>query len=361
MRPPDPKGRFRALYLSVPGTMTEDAGNEWAESLRVERDLRGRSGAVPAARPESILIGGAAPDRLGGRLCERVRRVLPEASSHPAEWTVEVSTADVDRSTLAAWRAGGVTRICIRADPDTGPAGWNHRRLACIRTADLVGFPVVAADLLVGSASDPSPKESSATWLDRIASAGADHISVYERPEGSDDSRAAVGRATAGSWLAVLRRMRTLGYAADDMLNHSRPGASSLYARALRGRHPVLGFGPGARSFRNPCRRWNVPEWQGYLRSLQKGRDPVESGERLDRDEVRLERIWLRLQDGRGMRLPSGVPGLEQQLDRWTAEGWVDRLDSRLRLTPEGWLRLDGIAVELAAILSVPRRRGEIP
>lgn len=355
MRRPERLGRIRTLYLSVPAEVAADRGAVWAEALRLEREMRGRAGALPDPRPSSVLVGGDAPELLGRPLCERVRRVLPEASFQTAEWTVEVGPGGVGHSALAAWKAGGVTRVCIRANPEAGPAGWDGQRLAILRKAKRVGFRVLAADVLVGNAGTTASMRSSVAWIDRLADAGVDHVSVYEHPDDAPAEAHARTRGEEGAaalWLDALRRLKARGFIADDLLNHGREGSTSRYARALRSRHPLLGLGPGAQSFRNPCRRWNVSEWWSYLEHVDSGSDPIESRECLDHGEVRLERVWLRLQSTRGLRLPSGIPELGRRLRQWTAEGWVERDERRVTLTPEGWLRLDGIALEVAGILS---------
>lgn len=77
--------------------------------------------------------------------------------------------------------------------------------------------------------------------------------------------------------------------------------------------------------------------------SLREGRERPGPAER------RLERIWL------GLRTADGVPwdevetaGREARIEAWRAEGWIVGDVDRLRLTPQGWLRLDPLAAEIA-------------
>ena len=63
--------------------------------------------------------------------------------------------------------------------------------------------------------------------------------------------------------------------------------------------------------------------------------------ERLDDEAVELEELYLGLRTREGVpaeRLPPG------SVAAWLSCGWVSVSDGRIRLSPEGWLRLDALA-----------------
>ena len=65
----------------------------------------------------------------------------------------------------------------------------------------------------------------------------------------------------------------------------------------------------------------------------------------LDDGQVELEDLYLGLRTSEGLaarRLPLPV------LDRWRESGWAVVDDSRVALTPEGWLRLDALVASLS-------------
>ena len=71
----------------------------------------------------------------------------------------------------------------------------------------------------------------------------------------------------------------------------------------------------------------------------------VEGEERLSPQEVRLEELYLGLRTADGLaaeRVPAETTG------RWTTSGWATVSDGRLRLTPEGWLRLDALVASVS-------------
>jgi oxygen-independent coproporphyrinogen-3 oxidase len=187
---------------------------------------------------------------------------------------------------------------------------------------------------------------------------GAPHVSLYEL---DGEAEAAVGRrAVAGEIqladddrradqsLGLADRLEAAGYERYELTCFARPGHRSRHLAGVLEDGSWLGLGPGAHTAMNGLRIWNLPDWGVYLTSVAKGALPEASRSHLDDREVREERLARRL------RLAGGVP-----LDRlsepearlvqgWIRGGWAAPDTSRLRLTAEGWLRLDTLARELA-------------
>jgi len=66
--------------------------------------------------------------------------------------------------------------------------------------------------------------------------------------------------------------------------------------------------------------------------------------ENLEETQVALEELYL------GLRTTDGVPAFRvpgSVAESWRAEGWATEANGRLRLTPEGWLRLDALVASL--------------
>jgi coproporphyrinogen III oxidase-like Fe-S oxidoreductase len=70
------------------------------------------------------------------------------------------------------------------------------------------------------------------------------------------------------------------------------------------------------------------------------GESPVAGIERLDDDAVDLEELYL------GLRTREGVPSdrlLPDTAKAWIEAGWATASGGAVRLTGEGWLRLDAL------------------
>jgi oxygen-independent coproporphyrinogen-3 oxidase len=132
------------------------------------------------------------------------------------------------------------------------------------------------------------------------------------------------------------------------MTGFSRPGHASLHAVALLEGNPYLGIGPGAESFIDGRLSRNLPDWSEYSAKLSEGLSPEGEGLVLDSDEAHLLRIWSSLKLRSGL-LRSELTEAERALaDRWMDEGVARRELDRVALSLEGWLRLDGLALEMA-------------
>jgi coproporphyrinogen III oxidase-like Fe-S oxidoreductase len=80
-------------------------------------------------------------------------------------------------------------------------------------------------------------------------------------------------------------------------------------------------------------------------RVAEEGGEATAGEERLDADQLTLEGRYL------GLRTDGGLPRSELPeglASRWVAEGWAVMADTRIRLTPMGWLRLDALVTRLA-------------
>jgi coproporphyrinogen III oxidase-like Fe-S oxidoreductase len=74
------------------------------------------------------------------------------------------------------------------------------------------------------------------------------------------------------------------------------------------------------------------------------GTDPTDGAESLNDDQLLLEQRYLGLRTDRGVPLEL-VP--EDKRTLWQGQGWAEEVGDRIRLTPEGWLRLDALVAGL--------------
>jgi oxygen-independent coproporphyrinogen-3 oxidase len=120
-------------------------------------------------------------------------------------------------------------------------------------------------------------------------------------------------------------------------------------------------LGNGAHSYRHPVRRWNLRDWDAY-RARAEGFDtgtyragvegsglPVDDEEKLDVDQVRLERIWLGLRTRRGISLQDLPASARERARCWVENALAVAEGNVVRLTPRGWLVMDRLTVELDA------------
>lgn len=306
---------------------------------------------------DTIYFGGGTPSRLAAdgiaRLLDRVRADRPVAPA--AEITLEANPDDVTDEAAARWVAAGVNRVSLGTQSfDPASLAWMHRT----HTADQVpraagmlrsaGITNLSLDLIFAL-----PAALGRDWrrdLDAALALGPDHLSLYgltvepHTPLGRwtvrGDSVPAADEVYAAEFLDFTARLGAEGWDHYEVSNAARPGFRSRHNSAYWSRAPFIGLGPSAHSGFGNRRQWNIREWEAYRAASAAGLPLVAGEEELGPDALALEEVYL------GLRTRDGLPVARLEpavVGRWEAEGWAERVGGRLRLTPEGWLRLDAL------------------
>jgi oxygen-independent coproporphyrinogen-3 oxidase len=273
---------------------------------------------------------------------------------------LEANPDDVTLEAASAWRAAGVNRISLGVQSFNAQAlSWMHRvhtvdqifrAVQAVRTA---GFVDLSLDLIFGL-----PRVLERDWAADLRQALAlapEHISLYgltvepHTPLGHWTARGEViavdDERYASEFLLAHSALVDGAYDHYEVSNAALPGHRARHNSAYWRRSHFIGLGPAAHSGLGPERRWNVRDWTAYERLVSMGKSPLEGRELLDPTAIRLEQLYL------GLRTSDGVPtellpsGISQS---WVAEGWAIMAGVNLRLTPEGWLRLDALAASIA-------------
>ncbi|MGK7312165.1 MAG: coproporphyrinogen-III oxidase family protein [Candidatus Longimicrobiales bacterium M2_2A_002] len=281
-----------------------------------------------------------------------------------AELTVEANPESFTPELAADWVAAGVDRVSLGAQTFHEPSlRWMGRLhgpegpARAVRTARGAGLENVGLDLIFGL-----PERLGRDLdedLDRILALEPEHISVYGlsvEPDTPLGRWVAEGRETlpdedryGEEYLRVTDRLRAAGYHHYEVSNFALPGREARHNAAYWRGVAYLGLGNGAHSYVAPERWWNVRDWPAYRARVERGERPVAESERLDPDAAELERIWLGLRTDRGLDRSRLAPAQAARAADWERDGLAERAGGRVRLTPEGWLLLDRLAVELDA------------
>lgn len=305
----------------------------------------------------TLYFGGGTPSRLDpgelARLVERLAQDRPLVRG--AEVTLEANPDDVTPDRARAWRAAGVTRISLGVQSfDPRVLAWMHRTHEAAQVGPAVdalrraGFDDLSLDLIFAL-----PEALGRDWADDLGRALAlepTHLSLYGltvepgTPLGRWTERGAAhppaDERYAAEYVAAHAALGAAGFEHYEVSNAARPGYRAVHNSAYWARAPFIGLGPSAHSGLGRWRAWNVAPWAAYERAALAG-TAVRAGEEwLDEAQVRLERRYLGLRTVEGLAEDEAGP----DAGRWVAEGWAVREAGRVRLTVEGWLRLDALA-----------------
>ncbi len=339
----------------------------------LEKEMALRSPAWPDAF-DTVYLGGGTPSLLGpgriGHILEEIRSRFQIATD--AEVTLEANPGTLRPGEYQELLDAGVNRLSLGIqsfdDRDLSLLGRDHRAadsLESFRQARKGGFQNLSIDLLYGIPGRPRRRWEA--QIERARELGPEHISAYQLDHHS--STPMTRRIERGElrklsqdeardlFLFTCRRLSEAGYLQYEISSFPRSVEfESLHNRKYWEGAPYLGLGPSAHSYRDPRRSWNASRLRSYLEVLGSGGDPLQKEEVLRPDEKRLERLFLGLRTIRGVDLDSFREefGIDlRKIHRSLLEIYQERGLSFfeggfLKLTPEGLVLADEIAVELA-------------
>jgi oxygen-independent coproporphyrinogen III oxidase len=359
----------RCGYCDFAVTATSRAPvDAWLAAVRAELELRARRGswALPL-QLQTLYVGGGTPSLLGVGAMAALREVLAPFAGleRGAEWTAEANPESFTVDLARDWAAAGVNRISLGAQTFHEPAlRWMGRLHGAagpgtaVAAAREAGFHNVSIDLIFAL-----PAALGRDWgrdLELAMALQPAHVSLYgltaeaATPLGR---RVAEGREQlpdedryAAEYLLAVEQLTSAGFQHYEVSNFARPGLKSRHNAAYWEHRPYVGIGPGAHSYAPPVRSWNVRDWAEYRDRLARGKSPEDAQEELGPAELALERIWLGLRSDAGVPVADLAPSQRRVVQGWQQAGWAAETAGSVRLSAAGWLLLDRLAVDLAAL-----------
>lgn len=342
---------------------------EWLVSIGREAEgWARRVGWSDPVAPETLFVGGGTPSLLGSGMTRLVEYLSPHFSleADSLEWTAESNPASLDQGVATSWLEAGVNRLSIGVQSfDDDVLRWLGRlhdgrgARRAVADARVAGFENLNVDLIFGL-----PESIDRDWRREVEvalEAGVTHVSAYGltaeprtplgRRVGSGDVVMAGGESYAAEYLSAVHALEEAGLVHYEVSNFALPGRECLHNWHYWDGSAYLGLGPSAHSYIGGTRTWNVFRWEAYRQALDSG-GALEGHETLGAGESRLERLWLALRTNRGLETrdplaESVMVTAGDLLDAWREAGWLTEEGSRIRLTADGWLRMDELVAAL--------------
>ena len=309
----------------------------------------------------TLYVGGGTPSKLGAdgvqKLLDVVRARAPLDSE--AEVTIEANPEDVTVEVVRAWREAGVNRISLGVQSfDDAVLKWMHRThdpataVRAVESARVGGIDNISIDLIFATPSVPA--RSWANDIERAIQLDVPHVSAYgltvepRTPLGRWVARHEVGEPAEDvfeeNFLRAHASFSAAGFEHYEVSNYGRPGRHSRHNWAYWRRQPYGGLGPSAHEFDGETRSWNVEAYARWMSRVVAGASSVEDSERLTPNQIMAECTYLGLRTKGGLALSSEEC---EHIQPWIASRWATVSERQLRLTAEGWLRLDALAADL--------------
>lgn len=311
-------------------------------------------------RPETVFFGGGTPTALSTPQLEFLITGLRERIDFSAlrEFTIEMNPATVSLEKASALLALGVNRVSM------GVQSWDDRLLKTLgrvhsaaqarRSYEILreaGVENINLDLIFGI-----PGQSASQWRESLLKTmelGPDHISAYCLTYEEDTQFFEM--FTRGEYAPEEGRDADFFETAMDTLsggsfeqyeisNYAKPGRECLHNLAYWQGADYAGLGPSAFSTRSGTRRRNIAETSEYIRRISNRLDRHDFEEPVSENLRRSEIKAFALRTKYGISAATADPKIAVALE---ADGFVEIVTDRLRLTRKGKLVADAVSAEL--------------
>jgi oxygen-independent coproporphyrinogen-3 oxidase len=315
----------------------------------------------------SVFFGGGTPSLLPADLLLAVLGdvAVTAGIALGAEVTVECNPETVTAELLAAYRAGGVTRLSFGAqsmEPHVlASLGREHSPGSVVRCAELAGGAGFGSsynvDLIFGAAG-----ETVADWASSLGKVLAldpppAHVSAYAltvepgTPLAGEPGRYPDEDDQADKYILADEALAAAGLRWYEISNWAKPGAECGHNLLYWSQGEYLGIGCAAHSHAvrpdgSARRWWNVRTPERYCQLVEAGRGAEAAGETLGASEREWEALVLSL------RTRAGVPvsALPEEL---YADGLVEPSAERAGwavLTRRGRLLANQVSLQLRGV-----------
>lgn len=355
-------------FFVIPDTAESKA--PFIQALILE--LQMRMEALRGKRIVSLYFGGGTPTKITAEEYAPLFAALYNSFLEidpDCEITLEANPEDVSLERMKSYRALGFNRLSVGLQSlqpsELITLGRNHsaeRAVDALHAAEGAGFKQISVDLMF-----ELPGQTLSSWkqtLGRLSLLPITHLSLYnltieprtlffkhrstlepQRP--SDEERLQMLQY-------AIDYLPTIGLERYEISAFARNNAYSRHNTGYWIGRPFFGIGPSAFSFFEGERFSNCAHLGRYLETVNKGNLPVDFKERLPYPQnlQELLAVELRLCEGidlarftqRNGPLPENFNSTCETL---VERGWVEKIGSQIRLTPQGQLFYDSVAVAL--------------
>jgi oxygen-independent coproporphyrinogen-3 oxidase len=320
---------------------------------------------------DTLFLGGGTPSHLSSKQLDRLGEILFSKFSlvKGAEVSAECNPSDISQSLLNSLVSIGVNRISL------GVQSFNFEKLKVLQrdhdgeiakrafnlAMDQVGN--VSMDLIFAA-----PDETVSQWeldLETAIALQPSHLSTYEltwekgttfwsrKQRGELDSSNEDLRIDM--YQAAIDRCESAGLRQYEVSSFASTGKRCQHNLQYWLCNSWFAFGPGAASFTNGVRNTNHRSPTTWMKRIQDCGSAIDEAEPLSERDHAIERLifGLRMVDGIEIAAFEEASGASlamlvgDAIEKLVSRGLVERTETYLRLTSEGRMVADTVAVEL--------------
>ena len=320
---------------------------------------------------DSVYIGGGTPSVMTNLELETIFNGLEKkiSISDIKEITIEINPEDLIREKLEFYKKIGINRLSIGIQSMNNKIlKWMNRShdtnqvINGLNNTKIAGFENINLDFIYGT-----PKNLSRDYMSElleILKFNPTHLSCYHLTIedgtyfGHLEKKRKIKRIeddiSQQEFRWISEKLKSKNYQHYEISNFAVQGKESFHNSNYWNQSSYIGLGPGAHSFRNSTRRWNISNNRLYIKNIKAG-IPYFEQEVLSPYDIVNEKIMLGLRTLNGLdkdHVFSIVPQdikeeIESKLNTFLKDEILLSTNNIISMNPEKWLLSEYVSREL--------------
>ena len=342
--------------------------NEMIDCIVKEMDIRE---SEFSKKIDSLYIGGGTPSLMTNLELETIFNGLEKKMSigDIKEITIEINPEDLISEKLEFYKEIGINRLSIGIQSmNNNILKWMNRShdtnqvINGLNNTKVAGFENINLDFIYGTPKNLSRDYKSE--LLEILKFNPTHLSCYHLTiedgtyfghlEKNKKIKRIEDDISQQEFRWISEKLKSKNYQHYEISNFAVQGKESFHNSNYWNQSSYIGLGPGAHSFRNSTRRWNISNNRLYIKNIKAG-IPFFEQEVLSPYEIVNEKIMLGLRTLNGLDkdhvfsiVPQAIKeGIESKLNTFLKDEILLSTNNIISMNPEKWLLSEYVSREL--------------
>lgn len=342
--------------------------NEMIDCIVKEMDIRK---SEFSKKIDSVYIGGGTPSVMTNLELETIFNGLEKkiSISDIKEITIEINPEDLINEKLEFYNEIGINRLSIGIQSmNNNILKWMNRShnknqiINGLNTVKEIGYENISLDFIYGT-----PKNLTRDIKDElleILKFNPTHLSCYHLTIedgtyfGHLEKKRKIKRieddVSQKEFQWISEKLKSKNYQHYEISNFALQGKQSFHNSNYWNQSSYIGLGPGAHSFRNSTRRWNISNNRLYIKNIKAG-VPYFEQEVLSPYDLVNEKIMLGLRTLNGLDknyifsiVPQSIKDeIESKLNTFLKDEILISTNNIISMNPEKWLLSEYVSREL--------------
>lgn len=342
--------------------------NEMIDCIVKEMDIRE---SEFSKKIDSLYIGGGTPSLMTNLELETIFNGLEKKISigDIKEITIEINPEDIISEKLEFYKEIGINRLSIGVQSmNNNILKWMNRShdtnqvINGLNNTKIAGFENINLDFIYGTPKNLSRDYKSE--LLEILKFNPTHLSCYHLTIedgtyfGHLEKKKKIKRieddVSQQEFRWISEKLKSKNYQHYEISNFAVQGKESFHNSNYWNQSSYIGLGPGAHSFRNSIRRWNISNNRLYIKNIKAG-IPYFEQEVLSPYDIVNEKIMLGLRTLNGLDkdhvfsiVPQAIKEeIESKLNTFLKDEILLSTNNIISMNPEKWLLSEYVSREL--------------